>query len=64
MSLPDAPWASYALGAGTLSLRTRGTPASFSTIVAEPSVFEVSERGWVNGRFEIIETRRLIRSGD
>lgn len=62
MSLPDAPWASYALGAGTLSLRTRGTPASYSTIVAEPDVFEVSVRGWVEDRFEVIETRRLIRS--
>ena len=63
MSLPDAPWACYALGAGTLSLRTRGTPASFSTIIVEPGVFEVSVRGWVDGRFEIIETRRLIRGG-
>ena len=61
MPLPGAPWTSYALGAGTLSLRTRGTPASFSTIIAEPRVFEVSVRGWVDGRFEIIETKRLIR---
>jgi len=61
--LPEAPWAAYALGAGTLSVRTRGTPASFSTIVAEPGVFEVAVRGWVNGGFETIETRRLIRGG-
>jgi len=63
MPLPEAPWACYALGAGTLSLRTRGTPASFSTIVAESAVFEVSVHGWVDGRFEILETRRLIRGG-
>jgi 3',5'-cyclic AMP phosphodiesterase CpdA len=61
--LPEAPWTCYALGAGTLSIRTRGTPASFSTIVAEPGVFEVCVHGWVEGRFETIETRRLIRAG-
>ena len=61
MSLPNAPWSSYALGAGTLSVRTRGTPPSYSVITAEPDVFEVEVRGWVDGRFEITETRRLIR---
>jgi 3',5'-cyclic AMP phosphodiesterase CpdA len=61
--LPEAPWASYALGGGTLSRRTRGTPASFSTILVEPAVFEVSVHGWVEGRFETIETRRLLRGG-
>jgi len=62
--LPDAPWAAYALGAGTLSVRTRGTPPSYSTIVAEPGVFEVSVRGWVDGRFETLQTRRLIRGAN
>ena len=63
MSMPDAPWSAYLVGAGTLSLRTRGTPASFSTIVVEPSVFEVGVQGWVDGRFETIAAHSLIRAG-
>jgi 3',5'-cyclic AMP phosphodiesterase CpdA len=56
--------ACYALGAGTLSLRTRGTPPSFSTIVAEAAAFTVTALGWTGGRFEPIETWTLPRSGD
>jgi 3',5'-cyclic AMP phosphodiesterase CpdA len=51
----------YALGAGTLSLRTRGTPVSFSTIVADDQVFEVTIQVWRNDRFEAGPVRRLPR---
>jgi 3',5'-cyclic AMP phosphodiesterase CpdA len=51
----------YALGAGTLSLRTRGTPVSFSTIVADDEAFEVTIQVWRGGRFEAGPLRRLPR---
>ena len=60
---PGAGPACYALGAGTLSLRTRGTPPSFSTIVAEADAFTVTALGWVGGRFETLETWILPRAG-
>ncbi len=61
LALPGPGPACYALGAGTLSLRTRGTPPSFSTIVAEPDAFTVTALGWTGGRFEPIETWTLPR---
>lgn len=42
----------YAVGAGTLSLRTRGAPPSFSTIVATPEAFVVTVQAWTGERFE------------
>jgi hypothetical protein len=42
----------YAVGAGTLSLRTRGAPPSFSTIVATPGAFVVTVQAWTGERFE------------
>ena len=61
LALPGVTSPCYALGAGTLSLRTRGTPQSFSTIVAEPSAFEVTAMGWTGGGFEPLEVWRLPR---
>lgn len=51
----------YALGAGTLSLRTRGTPASFSTIEVDDDVIEVTIQVWRDGRFEAGPQRQLPR---
>jgi len=51
----------FALGAGTLSVRTRGAPASFSTIVASAAVFEVTAFGWTGHGFDVLETWRLPR---
>jgi len=53
----------YALGAGTLSVRTRGAPASFSTIVADDTAFEVTALAWTGGRFETMKSWRLPRRG-
>ena len=61
MPLPGSTRPCYGLGAGTLSVRTRGTPPSFSTIDVESGAFEVVVRGWVDGAFRPIETLRLPR---
>ncbi|MBV9511424.1 MAG: metallophosphoesterase [Caulobacteraceae bacterium] len=60
--LRQAEVASYAMGAGTLSLRTRGFPASFSQVTIEPDAFEVTVQGWTGDRFEPLKTWRLPRS--
>jgi len=52
LRLPGPGRASYAIGAGTLSRRTRGTPASFSTIVAEEAAFQVTAQAWSEDHFE------------
>lgn len=51
----------YAIGAGTLSQRTRGAPPSFSTIVADDDAFEVSVRAWNGSAFEAGPVWRLPR---
>jgi 3',5'-cyclic AMP phosphodiesterase CpdA len=51
----------YAVGAGTLSLRTRGTPASFSTISADAEAFEITVQVWKGDRFDAGPMRRLPR---
>ena len=43
---------SYAIGAGTLSLRTRGTPAGFSIIVADAETIRMTALGWTGANFE------------
>jgi 3',5'-cyclic AMP phosphodiesterase CpdA len=51
----------YAIGAGTLSLRTRGTPPSFSTIAVEPQRIDVAAMGWTGERFEPVQSWTLAR---
>jgi len=53
---------SYAIGAGTLSRRTRGAPPSFSTIVITEAAFEVTVQAWTGARFEPDELWRLPRA--
>jgi 3',5'-cyclic AMP phosphodiesterase CpdA len=53
--------ACYAIGAGTLSQRTRGTPASFTTLVADAARIEVTTIGWIGGRFEATQSWTLPR---
>jgi 3',5'-cyclic AMP phosphodiesterase CpdA len=60
IALPDAGRGRWAIGAGTLSQRLRGTPASYTTIVAAADgVFEVTAQGWTGARFEPFLTWRL-----
>jgi 3',5'-cyclic AMP phosphodiesterase CpdA len=61
LALPGVTSPCYALGAGTLSVRTRGTPQSFSTIVADAAAFEVTAQGWKGDRFEPFEVWKLPR---
>jgi 3',5'-cyclic AMP phosphodiesterase CpdA len=51
----------YAIGAGTLSVRTRGAPPSFSAITITDADFEVTVQAWNGARFEAAETWRLPR---
>jgi len=63
LALPGALSPCYALGAGTLSIRTRGAPASFSTIVAESAAFKVTALGWNGREFGVLKEWRLPRRG-
>jgi 3',5'-cyclic AMP phosphodiesterase CpdA len=62
--LPDAPEGCWAVGAGTLSRRLRGTPASFTTIIVEDDAFEIIAHGWTGAVFEPSQVwRRPRRAG-
>jgi 3',5'-cyclic AMP phosphodiesterase CpdA len=54
--------ACYAIGAGTLSRRLRGSPASWSTIVVTEEAFDVAVQAWTGARFEPDQTWRLARA--
>ncbi|HZZ90516.1 MAG TPA: metallophosphoesterase [Caulobacteraceae bacterium] len=58
----DSDKVCFVIGAGTLSLRTRGTPPSFSTIDVAPAAFEVTVHAWEAGRFTPLEPVRLPRA--
>jgi 3',5'-cyclic AMP phosphodiesterase CpdA len=59
VALPEAGPGRWAIGAGTLSRRLRGTPASYNTIVVGDDVFEVTAQGWTGVKFEPFQTWRL-----
>jgi len=61
LPLPGAEPGCYAVGAGTLSLRTRGTPAGFSTIVVDEARIEVTAFGWTGTQFETTQEWDLTR---
>jgi 3',5'-cyclic AMP phosphodiesterase CpdA len=50
--LPYCDGRSYVAGAGTLSRRTRGAPATFSVIEADADAIKVTAHAWREGRFE------------
>jgi 3',5'-cyclic AMP phosphodiesterase CpdA len=53
LPIPDASPGRYAAGAGTLSQRVRaGSPASFSTIMADDKAILVTVQAWTGKRFE------------
>jgi hypothetical protein len=49
------------VGAGTLSKRLRGTPASYTTIVVEEDAFEIIAHGWTGAVFEPFKVWRRPR---
>jgi 3',5'-cyclic AMP phosphodiesterase CpdA len=59
IALPEAGPGRWAIGAGTLSQRLRGTPASYTTIVAGDDAYEVTAHGWTGAVFECFQTWRL-----
>ncbi len=61
VELPFGDGLTYAVGAGTLSLRTRGTPPSFNVIVAERETVTVTAMGWRGLTFEVMESWTLKR---
>ena len=50
--LPYGDGRSYLAGAGTLSRRARGTPASFSVIEATAETLTITVQAWTEDRFE------------
>ena len=61
LSLSRSGQGCYAIGAGTLSQRTRGAPPSFSTIAATPEAFVVTVQAWTGERFEVGDEWVLTR---
>jgi 3',5'-cyclic AMP phosphodiesterase CpdA len=61
LPLPYGDGRTYAVGAGTLSLRTRGAPAGFSLIEADAAQITVTALGWTGSRFEPFRTWGLPR---
>ncbi|WP_158917094.1 metallophosphoesterase [Caulobacter sp. S45] len=61
IALPYGDSHTYAVGAGTLSLRTRGTPPSFNVIEADAVAVEITAMGWNGKGLEVLQTWRLPR---
>ena len=61
LPLGQGAHACYALGAGTLSQRTRGTPPSFSTITVDDTSIAVTIQAWTGARFEPVRSWSLPR---
>jgi 3',5'-cyclic AMP phosphodiesterase CpdA len=65
--LPYGGGLSYIAGAGTLSRRTRGVPASFSVIEAAADTLSVTAHAWTGSQFEPFRTwafpRRVAATG-
>ncbi len=59
--LPCADRRTYAVGAGTLSTRLRGTPASFNRLCTTDDTLTVEAMGWTGSRFEPYRTWALPR---
>lgn len=53
----------YAVGAGTLSVRERGVPPSFNVVEVEEGCFRVKALAWIGSRYEPYRTWSLDRRG-
>jgi 3',5'-cyclic AMP phosphodiesterase CpdA len=51
----------YAVGAGTLSLRERGTPPSFNVIDIDRAAIRIAALGWTGSHYEPLRTWSLDR---
>ena len=61
VALPFGDGKTYAVGAGTLSLRTRGTPAGFNVLGISPGCVEVTAMGWSGTAYEVHRVWSLPR---
>ena len=61
VGLPFGDGKTYAVGAGTLSLRTRGTPPSFNVITADANAITITAMGWDGLRFTQLQVWTLER---
>ncbi len=61
IALPHGSQRSYACGAGTLSLRTRGTPASYLAIEADAKNIAVTDMAWTGSHFAPAQSWTLPR---
>ncbi|CAN5169543.1 metallophosphoesterase [soil metagenome] len=52
VNLPACDGLTYAVGAGTLSVRLRGTPPSFNTVEWDDREIRICAQGWTGERFE------------
>ena len=61
VALPFGDGQTYAVGAGTLSVRTRGTPPGFNVLDISPACVEVTAWGWTGTTLEVHRVWRLPR---
>jgi 3',5'-cyclic AMP phosphodiesterase CpdA len=61
LPLPYADQRTYAVGAGTLSVRERGVPAGFNLLEADAKSVRITALGWAGSRFETQRTWSLDR---
>lgn len=61
--LPYHDGRTYSVGAATLSLRERGTPAGFNIIETDADTITVKAQQWTGSHFEIAKTWALPRRG-
>ena len=58
---PYADGRTYAVGAGTLSIRERGVPAGFNVVEIEGAAIRIAALGWTGSHFEPYRTWSLDR---
>ena len=61
LAAPGCEAGVWAVGAGTLSRRLRGAPASFTTLVATAESIEVTTQAWAEGAFRPDQTWTVAR---
>ena len=61
MPLAAGDGLTYAVGASTLSVRTRGAPPGFNTLEWDDEAVNVTAQGWTGARFEPFRTWSLPR---
>jgi 3',5'-cyclic AMP phosphodiesterase CpdA len=58
---PDGDGLTWAVGAGTLSVRERGVPPGFNVVEVEDGCFRVTALAWTGSHFEPYRTWALNR---